>query len=897
MGEIKFKMSDMGVGSGRQQNVAVLEFVDMPKTLNFKVTLDDASSAKWITDIKKELTADGARIIFTTLPTESEYGRMATMTVTYGRLGDHTAINIWQKSSTYKMPVCTPMDEDKDGFVYPNTKDGITNQGQPFEPKVDRQNYVFKDYKGEDHREPVSIEIVENAEMFRGKGIVYDTDNVAKCVIGVNPRTGSGGRTGLFNVKSLFNGVLEQYSISQFNGNDRLYAVNDIDLNGITLSANAQAVSNTNYFIFSTNINGGIISLSADVDWITDLVSDKTSIFALHYFSFKHNVTANDTGANRTGHITVTVTPPSGNAKNLIIKVTQTTVKIDFPHQSLEYAATDTSGENTLSMTGTTALPTFTSDSEWLTAGGYDAGNGSLSFSMTENDTARDRTGTITANVTEDGHTYTNSFTVTQRDKYGNSMEWVEKSLEFNGTAEERHGTLIFHGSYMPKPNGYGFAFPTWLKIENINLNDNGYTVDVPMTAEMNLGDTRNGDVKARYTDGKIEWNSTLPVTQTQMDLRYLEWRENPMYFDFKRNGGSNVLAFDGWDEVPLGTQFTTDSEWIHLGYFDHDTNEMPFTITMNETDTSRTGNVKASYTDTDGKTFEDTFMIVQGAFVIEHVPVWKDETVTYDVESSDSFMDYKIYDGDTMIYEGRAFPRPNENTVSICPNRVVENYLQQNVDFDSYKTVQDNDDAVKTIRLETASGNIYRYYAVYDWSYDMQETAFDGDRSAPVRKTIDTRMFAPKTTITNGKCTTRWDSDGYEKKSMCGDYYGIYYVNDKGGWDAFLFKGRNTRTDNITRNNVERSVSNLSRQHRNSVYVSEVTTKWNLYTDYLSNDECSRMYQIFESPLVYLHDLAADEIVPVNVTSTSVEYKDTIWNRKRYYSVEFTRSRTLYRK
>lgn len=897
MGEIKFKMSDMGVGSGRQVNVAELEFVDMPQTLNFKVALDDASSAQWITDIKKELTAGGAKVTFTTLPTESAYGRMATMIVSYGRMGDHTTINIWQKGYAYKLPVCTPMDKDKDGFVYPNTKDGITNQGQPFDPKVDRQNYVFKDYKGEDHREPISIEIVENAEMFRGNGIVYDTDNVAKCIIMVNARTGSGGRTGLFNIKSLFNGVLEQYSISQFNGNDGFYCVNDIDLNGIRLSANAQAVSNTNYFIFSTNIDGGAISLSADVDWITDLVSDKTSIFSLQYFSLKHNVTANDTGADRTGHITVTATKANGKAETLKIKVTQTAIKIDFLHKSLEYAATDTSGENTLSITGTTAFPTFTSDSEWLTAGGYDEGDGSLVFSMTENDTARDRTGTITAKVTDYGQTYTSSFTVTQKDKYGNSMEWVEKSLEFNGTAEVRHGTLIFHGSYMPKPNGYNFVFPSWLKIDYLNLNDNGYTVDVPMTAELNLGDARAGEVKALYTDGDIKWNAILPVTQTHMDLRYLEWRESPMYFDFKRNGSSNTLAFDGWDAVPLETQFTTDSAWIHLGYFNYDTNELPFTIDMNETDTSRTGNVKAKYTDTDGKTFEDTFMIVQSAFVIEHVPVWKDETVTYDVESSDSYMDYKIYDGNTMIYKGRAFPRPNENTVSICPNRVVENYLQQDVDFDSYKNVQDNLNAVKTIRLETASGNNYRYYAVYDWSYDMQETAFDGDRSAPVRKTIDARMYAPQTVITKGKCTTRWDSDGYTKKSMCGDYYGIYYVNDKGGWDAFVFKGKNTRTDNITRNNVERSVSNLSHQHRNSVYVSEVTTRWNLYTDYLSNDECSRMYQIFESPTVYLHDLAADEIVPVNVTSTSVEYKDTIWNRKRYYNVEFTRSRTLYRK
>lgn len=792
--------------------------------------------------------------------------------------GTNYAINFTPKADNYKYNVATrgvnntgfdSISVNSPFFTFTATVFRIKNEGKycPLDIKTD--NFV-------------TLEEIPNTAL-KGYYVLINDNNTGQT------------RRGSINISDNFgNGIT--YRIVQDSNEKKLVTGKDKE---IVLNSNEE-IRDYNPIIPFGDLYGNL-SISTDAEWITNLTLSRKSIsynydddMGIKNFNFSLEALKNTTGKERVGNITVTCTYTNGSdSKSVIIPVRQGAVSINFDAPSLQYPAAATSGENILNTTGVTTDPSFVSDSDWLTVGGYDEGDGSFVFSMTKNETGRYRTGTITATVEQDGQTYTDSFTVLQKDYYGDVMAWKENRIEFDGIGETRHGTLIFHGSLMPDIDKMVFALPSWITVGNCRLTGNDYTVDVPLTASRNTGDTRTNTVEAQYEGLKAE----LPVSQPQADLRYLEWRESPMDFDFNRHSDTNELTYDGWTDVPLNTQFTTDNEWIHLGYFDYSSHNLPFSIDMNEAETARTGTVKASYTDTDGKSFEDTFIINQSAFVMEYIPVWKDATVQYDVANSDAYIDYKLYADNVLIYEGRAFPRPNEKTVSICPNRIAENYLQQNVDFDNFERVQVNADVIKAIMLETSAGDIYKYYAVYDWSYNLGATTFDGDRSDPVRRTIDSRMYAPQTVISNGVCRTRWDAVTYNKKSMCGDYYGVYYVNDKGGWDAFLFRGKNIRTDNLTRSNVERSVSNLTHQHRNSVYMSEVSTKWNLYTDYLTNDECSRMYQIFESPMVYLHDLKTDEIVPVNVSSSSVEYKDTIWNRKRYYNVEFTRSRTLYRK
>lgn len=107
-----------------------------------------------------------------------------------------------------------------------------------------------------------------------------------------------------------------------------------------------------------------------------------------------------------------------------------------------------------------------------------------------------------------------------------------------------------------------------------------------------------------------------------------------------------------------------------------------------------------------------------------------------------------------------------------------------------------------------------------------------------------------------------------------CGDA-ALYYLNSKGGYDAFLIEGLVKRTDKYAQQDYYKSYDNTTIDFGRTRYVTEITGSWELHTHYLKDDEAERLVKnLFPSTRVWLHLLDTYECVPVVITDTSAEYK-----------------------
>lgn len=131
-----------------------------------------------------------------------------------------------------------------------------------------------------------------------------------------------------------------------------------------------------------------------------------------------------------------------------------------------------------------------------------------------------------------------------------------------------------------------------------------------------------------------------------------------------------------------------------------------------------------------------------------------------------------------------------------------------------------------------------------------------------------------------------------------CGDY-GIYYLNLYGGWDCFLFEGRCKRTDNLTVSDYEKTAAANDLSYATTRYMVENQRTWALNTGWLTDSEAETLAKhLFSSPKVYLHDLDNDEIIPVLITDTAVEYKKfKNSNRLNKYTVNVKASKIRMRR
>lgn len=317
--------------------------------------------------------------------------------------------------------------------------------------------------------------------------------------------------------------------------------------------------------------------------------------------------------------------------------------------------------------------------------------------------------------------------------------------------------------------------------------------------------------------------------------------------------------------------------------------------------------------------------------------PIWKD--VEYDFGTMDQ-ADYSIYmvgkvrlpgnggtvNVDNLIYKGRSCRRPSDNSNTILVNKICQNYLNAPL---LEKDVFTNSNGYAIFKLKSGDGNVeYKTYRfVNDWSYGefatgvlshpilndsskvaknqlLPFTVFAAAEEVAVQygifykdgsswdttlyKTngVETEMF-PYSGRTEGAVGYYIGNKSYDIVEQCCVEYVLYYVNPWGGYDWFPIRGKVEEKDSLTAYGFTQNYNNQTWEFGKRRYLTEITKKYTLHTQWLSEDESSRMWYLLQSNVVYLHNVKKNEIYPVIITNTEQEHKKKIRGTRISYAIE----------
>lgn len=304
-------------------------------------------------------------------------------------------------------------------------------------------------------------------------------------------------------------------------------------------------------------------------------------------------------------------------------------------------------------------------------------------------------------------------------------------------------------------------------------------------------------------------------------------------------------------------------------------------------------------------------------------VPIWKDYFVTLGTTDGTLFrIRIGSYSGD-IIYSGKAYLRPGETDNVIRINEICADYLTH-----ALPTMERGWSPLTLptfyVQASTDGGTTWANKGsvqfTKDWSYDDSFNPATMPFSQPVNGRIDARQLllysalnisqvAAVLTFQDGSTMTVYvpvarhnsfdasfdasfeqsilaaqsatavlDLSGFtglksvrvaNKKTytVAGDCFRhvLYYVNEFGGWDSLLIEGASRRTDAVSRRTIGVDYDNRDGSARGTFdYLNEVVPRWTLCTGRMSDAEAEAMPGLFNSPEVYLMDLASRRVLPV---------------------------------
>lgn len=324
---------------------------------------------------------------------------------------------------------------------------------------------------------------------------------------------------------------------------------------------------------------------------------------------------------------------------------------------------------------------------------------------------------------------------------------------------------------------------------------------------------------------------------------------------------------------------------------------------------------------------------------------IWKD--VEYNFGNND-VVEYSIIkvngETETPIFFSRTNLRPNMVSNKILVNKICQNYMETPYLNKDYLEITGN---YQEFKLASVNGNVvYKTYKfVNDWSYtdDFRTGLLShpilNDRTVYRGQKLPFSVFAAaenayieygvkykenavdyygkplEDIIWNGDVTNDLITYNFpnpraaeyvnEVESFvigdveypvadCGVDYVLYYINPWGGYDWFPIKGKVIEKDSLTQYTYTQNYLNTSYQFGKNRYLSEIHKKYTLNTHWLREDESNRMWYLLESNVVYLHNLKTDEIHPVLITNTDVEYKKRgVVSNRISYQIEVELSQT----
>lgn len=313
--------------------------------------------------------------------------------------------------------------------------------------------------------------------------------------------------------------------------------------------------------------------------------------------------------------------------------------------------------------------------------------------------------------------------------------------------------------------------------------------------------------------------------------------------------------------------------------------------------------------------------------------PIWKDyyHMLTDTPEDYPDGCRYRVMSGDTICFEGRAYPRPTDSELYVRLNDIIEPYMethwpQEAPDFDG-----------KPCRVEIWDGEAWHSSSVIwfarDWSYDrsvVSPGAYNSSR--PILRRVHPLQLIPVWTDDGvfdldlhyadavGDYNNDYSSDYFvtgerteqEEESHSGNwwffdmrnYLGavsveantypvqgcerfiLYYVNAYGGWDWLPVEGKTRESDAVKRHTYEAVYNNSDHPYARGRFnhVNELTHHYTFYTGWLTDAQSELMPQLLNATTVYVHDTKTNEVLPLVLTNSSTEHKQNGLNQ---YTIE----------
>jgi hypothetical protein len=298
--------------------------------------------------------------------------------------------------------------------------------------------------------------------------------------------------------------------------------------------------------------------------------------------------------------------------------------------------------------------------------------------------------------------------------------------------------------------------------------------------------------------------------------------------------------------------------------------------------------------------------------------PIWKDYYVELG-KSDEGNVKFRIKQNDKLIYVGKAYARPGEETIRIRINDICADYMAQRMDGESV--------SMPFVIEKDEDGILDEVVFLYDWSYDENHDVLKDGVAAPVNGHVSpiqwltysaydkteveaevvlkdgTKYPYVLTLAAGGDFNADYNEDffrsvretpsetaifslasidnlaaiivegkRYDVVDCC--KYALYYRNAFGGWDSFLVEGNHAESDELVRHIREKDYNNAVLERGRQNYVNEISKKMTLHTSWLSDEESSRMHHLLNATEVYICDISADRFIPVVMTNTTTEYK-----------------------
>ena len=408
------------------------------------------------------------------------------------------------------------------------------------------------------------------------------------------------------------------------------------------------------------------------------------------------------------------------------------------------------------------------------------------------------------------------------------------------------------------------------------------------------------------------------------------------------------TVRLEGWGNVPFEIQVTQAGHYIEIpepnirASFEEQTIQIPYIrhwvdpswIKAENSPTwmeftfgdqisvklsKNTGSARQARVKLNVSTIQSLYItIIQLEEGSKNVPIWKD---TVYIEKSNNWIEYHLDDANNnVLYAGKAYPYPSNNTVEILVNDIASNFLKP-MDWPTNDGFNISEDYSKFFSLKTSTNIIRTYIFNNDWSYkenplytnspcnivdprqlfivsgDSGYKITYGDNTIQFTNLYTYRLDLSNITIPCGSKISVYKDNVIIKEYTVanGKDYVLYYTNSVGGWDFITVKGNATRKDNVTSSLYERRPIRPSKEFGSIKYLNTITPSWSLNTGYIKGN----ISELVSSLNVYLYDLNTKDLIPVNVTTTSAEYLNYTNNGKHFtnYTVEVEASQKNFRK